>query len=174
MTHDGIYNFNDRERSKSIINYLTMNNGYNSTHIQLHDKYRKKGKYITKFALEIGVDIDEMAMFLENNIDQNTSIWSKITNNKQVLRKDKDIEKLIKNICNLTLQDKKKQESKNGHRSGNEHIDSVPNKEAIHQLTDRILIILKRDDGKLRLKKDDFEENFHNYLYQIHDDITNP
>ena len=154
------------------MDYLTVNNGYNLEENGLNGKYRKKGKYITKFAKEIGVDIDEMALYLERNMGD--GLWEKLTNNKDVLRKEKSVQKLLNEICVKTIKDKRMKQ--NGYKNGIDfdYDEEKPRREAIQQLNFRIVNLLRENnEDKIRLDKDEFENNFCDYLYEIHQQIVN-
>eukprot|EP01084_Bolivina_argentea_P054825 100528_1 len=152
----------------SNINFLTLNNGYhNENNLYLNGKYRKNGKYLTKFAMECGIDIDEMGMFLQRHMNNN--IWNKLTRNKKAIKKSKDIEGILEGICVLTIKDKQKDQ--NGIKNSIHYDDKPPNKEAIRQLNEIICDKLRNTNGKINLNEIDFNKHFHNHLYTVHKQI---
>eukprot|EP01083_Nonionella_stella_P137714 418990_1 len=146
------------------IEYLTRNNGFKTYNV-LNGSYRTKGKYLTKFALENGVDLDEMGMYLEQNV--NKGIWHKLTKKEQI-KKEGDTERVLIGICKLTMRDKHKEQS--GKKRG---YNERPSKESIQQLNKSICNMIRQNNGKITLNQVDFEQNFPKYLYTVHQQIMN-
>ena len=114
--------------------------------------------------VETGIDIDEIAMFLEksSNIE---SICNKVDSGKGEITKEKEIEKVIFAVCKLAARDKEKTQN------GEDSYDQAPSKSAVRELSGSICNILRDNNGEIHINKNDFYLNLHTFLYSIHKTI---
>eukprot|EP01084_Bolivina_argentea_P027794 51629_1 len=150
------------DKTQSLQDWFKKTNEDRMRYKLKKEEIEKREMPITIFGNNVGIDIDEIALILQK-IPTKQRLWNSWVNNENILviHTKNDVYKIVFGLCWVSL---KKKYGINAKKPCSLYIKQVTRNLCVQYLP--------HDNGRLNLTRDDFIENFHSYLYKLHDQMV--